>query len=90
MCFTGQTGEGAPGSLEYGTGNTSSTYLKSKQPYLYNAFSGFEDGDRDKRGALHLAGIIACATGCSPLVFNGYGCFCGFAGAGEPMDGIDM
>ena len=90
MHCTGQKGAGAPGSLEYGAGNTSSTYLKSKQPYLYNAFGGFEDGDRDKRGALHLAGIIACATGCSPLVFNGYGCFCGFAGAGEPMDGIDM
>merc|ERR1712110_236409 len=87
---TGKKGAGAADSNNYGTGNTSSTYLKSKQPYLYNAFGGFEDGDRDKRGALHLAGIIACATGCSPLVFNGYGCFCGFAGAGEPMDGIDM
>merc|ERR1712141_616076 len=87
---TGLKVVGAPDSNNYGTGNTSSTYLKSKQPYLYNAFGGFEDGDRDKRGALHLAGIIACATGCSPLVFNGYGCFCGFAGAGEPMDGIDM
>merc|ERR1739844_768776 len=47
---TGQKGAGAPDSNNYGTGNTSSsTYLKSKQPYLYNAFSGIEDGDRDKR-----------------------------------------
>ena len=70
-------------------GNSSSTHLKSKQPYLYNAFE-FEDWERGKRGALHLAGIILCATGCNPLSFKGYGCFCGFMGAGEPVDGIDM
>jgi len=74
---------------EQGKGNSSLTQLKSKQPYLYNAFE-FEDWERGKRGALHLAGIILCATGCNPLSFKGYGCFCGFMGAGEPVDGIDM
>ena len=44
---------------------------------------------RDKRGALHLAGIIRCATNCDPLSFKGYGCYCGFLGSGTPMDGID-
>jgi secretory phospholipase A2 len=77
------------GDFEHGEGNSSSTYLKSKQPYLYNAFE-FEDWERGKRGALHLAGIILCATGCNPLSSRGYGCFCGVMGAGEPVDGIDM
>ena len=77
------------GYQDHGEGNSSLTQLKSKQPYLYNAFE-FEDWERGKRGALHLAGIILCATGCNPLSFKGYGCFCGFMGAGEPVDGIDM
>ena len=77
-------------TLSVGKGNTTSTYLRSKQPYLYNAFDGFEDWERNKRGALHLYGIIKCATGCNPLTFKGYGCFCGFMGDGEPVDGIDM
>ena len=77
------------GHIDHGSGNVSTTQLKSKQPYLYNAFE-FEDWERGKRGALHLAGIILCATGCNPLSFKGYGCFCGFMGAGEPVDGIDM
>jgi secretory phospholipase A2 len=33
--------------------------------------------------------IIKCATGCNPQSFNGYGCFCGYLGSGEPVDGID-
>ena len=81
---------GAYGPFQYGQGNTTSTHLTSKQPYLYNAFDGFEDYTRDQRGAIHLYGIIKCATGCNPLSFKGYGCFCGFQGAGEPVDGIDM
>ncbi len=50
---------------------------------LYNDFW------RDKRGALHLAEIIKCATNCNPLSYKGYGCYCGFLGSGEPVDGID-
>ena len=48
------------------------------------------DFDRGKRGALALGLMMNCATGCDPLSFNGYGCFCGFAGSGDPMDEIDM
>ena len=48
------------------------------------------DFERGKRGALALGLMMNCATGCDPLSFNGYGCFCGFAGSGEPMDDIDM
>ena len=68
----------------------SSAAIKSKtSSYLYNDFDGFEDYDRGRRGALHLAGIIKCATGCNPLSYKGYGCFCGFMGSGTPVDGID-
>jgi len=48
-----------------------------------------EQIERGKRGALDLAQIIKCSTGCDPLLFQGYGCFCGFLGSGEPVDGID-
>ena len=48
------------------------------------------DFDRGKRGALALGLMMNRATGCDPLSFNGYGCFCGFSGSGEPMDDIDM
>ena len=33
---------------------------------------------RSKRGALHLYSMIKCATGCDPIIFKGYGCYCGF------------
>lgn len=49
----------------------------------------YDDFLRGKRGALNLAGIIKCATNCNPLVFKGYGCYCGFLGSGDPVDGID-
>jgi len=49
-----------------------------------------EEEGRGKRGAFQLALMMNCATGCDPLSYRGYGCFCGFAGAGDPMDEIDM
>jgi hypothetical protein len=61
---------------------TSAAVLKS-QKLLY------EDFLRGKRGTIDLAGIIKCATNCNPLSFKGYGCYCGFLGSGEPVDGID-
>jgi len=50
-----------------------------------------EEGQRNnsKRAALDLYNMIKCATGCNPLVYKGYGCYCGFLGSGGVVDGID-
>ncbi|XP_076544407.1 uncharacterized protein LOC117607860 [Osmia lignaria lignaria] len=44
---------------------------------------------RFKRGVIHLYNMIVCATGCNPLSYKGYGCYCGFLGSGYVIDGID-
>ncbi|XP_071746525.1 uncharacterized protein [Lepeophtheirus salmonis] len=44
---------------------------------------------RGKRGALDLSEMVKCATGCNPLIYQGYGCYCGFLGSGGIVDGID-
>ncbi|XP_055902522.1 uncharacterized protein LOC129938791 [Eupeodes corollae] len=45
--------------------------------------------DRKKRGVIELYSMIKCSTGCDPIIFKGYGCYCGFLGDGYPVDGID-
>ncbi|XP_004523492.1 uncharacterized protein LOC101456156 [Ceratitis capitata] len=45
--------------------------------------------DRTKRDVLTLYSMIQCSTGCQPIIYKGYGCYCGFSGAGIPADGID-
>lgn len=42
-----------------------------------------------KRGAVELYKMIKCGTGCNPLIYKGYGCYCGFLGSGGTVDGID-
>ena len=44
---------------------------------------------RTKRGVIQLAGMISCVAGCDPLIYKGYGCYCGYSGSGTPVDGID-
>jgi secretory phospholipase A2 len=44
---------------------------------------------RSKRGVIHLYNMVSCATGCNPLIYKGYGCYCGFLGSGYAVDGID-
>ncbi|XP_063992616.1 uncharacterized protein LOC135170579 isoform X1 [Diachasmimorpha longicaudata] len=44
---------------------------------------------RRKRSVVHLYNMVVCATGCNPLAYKGYGCYCGFLGSGYPVDGID-
>lgn len=49
----------------------------------------FQEHNSNKRAAWDLYAMVKCATGCNPLVFKGYGCYCGFLGHGQPVDGID-
>uniref|UniRef100_A0A182NFX8 Bromo domain-containing protein n=1 Tax=Anopheles dirus TaxID=7168 RepID=A0A182NFX8_9DIPT len=44
---------------------------------------------RAKRGVYNLYSMIKCATGCDPIIYKGYGCYCGFLGSGQALDGID-
>lgn len=47
------------------------------------------DDGRQKRDVIDLYSMVKCATGCDPLIFKGYGCYCGFLGSGKALDGID-
>ncbi|RWS07208.1 uncharacterized protein B4U79_00777 [Dinothrombium tinctorium] len=44
---------------------------------------------RAKRSIFQLAGMIKCITGCDPMLYKGYGCYCGLHGQGVPVDVID-
>ncbi|XP_013774171.1 basic phospholipase A2 caudoxin-like [Limulus polyphemus] len=44
---------------------------------------------RARRSILQLANVLHCVTGCNPLTYKGYGCYCGYMGEGEPVDEID-
>ncbi|XP_021706025.1 uncharacterized protein LOC5578548 isoform X2 [Aedes aegypti] len=44
---------------------------------------------RSKRAVYNLYSMIKCATGCDPIIYKGYGCYCGFLGSGQTVDGID-
>merc|ERR1712226_1795674 len=48
-----------------------------------------EKHNSSKRASWDFYAMIKCATGCNPLVFKGYGCYCGFLGSGGVVDGID-
>lgn len=50
---------------------------------------GGDLSDRPKRGVVHLYNMISCVAGCDPLMYKGYGCYCGFLGSGQVVDGID-
>ena len=52
-------------------------------------FTTVADYQRGKRGALELGFMMKCASGCDPLAYKGYGCYCGFLGSGTAVDGID-
>ena len=64
-------------------------YNRSNDLSGVNGQGSLEDWDRGKRGAIQLGEIMKCATGCNPLSYKGYGCYCGFLGSGQYVDGID-
>ncbi|XP_013393799.1 acidic phospholipase A2 PLA-1-like [Lingula anatina] len=44
---------------------------------------------REKRNAFQFRKMIKDRTGREPLLYNGYGCWCGLGGRGKPKDGVD-
>ncbi|KAH0625026.1 hypothetical protein JD844_033044 [Phrynosoma platyrhinos] len=42
-----------------------------------------------KRGLLELSGALQCGTSKFPLMYLGYGCYCGLGGRGWPKDETD-
>lgn len=56
--------------------------------FLKHNFSGHHSS-RVKRGIIQLASMIKCVSGCKPIQYKGYGCFCGLFGSGKPVDAID-
>ena len=42
-----------------------------------------------KRSLLQFGIMINCEVKRDPLDYNGYGCWCGIGGKGEPLDEID-
>ena len=60
--------------------------------YSTNNFQAELEGEKhnsSKRASWDFYAMIKCGTGCNPLVYKGYGCYCGFLGSGKTVDGID-
>ncbi|GIY83855.1 phospholipase A2 [Caerostris darwini] len=44
---------------------------------------------RIRRNVMQMARMLKCMSGCNPLSYRGYGCYCGYMGSGQPVDDID-
>ncbi|KFM80919.1 Phospholipase A2, partial [Stegodyphus mimosarum] len=44
---------------------------------------------RNRRNVMQMARMLKCMSGCNPLSYRGYGCYCGYMGSGQPVDDID-
>jgi hypothetical protein len=42
-----------------------------------------------KRSLKNFGSMIECETNSEKWRYNGYGCWCGWGGAGKPLDGTD-
>ncbi|XP_076681233.1 uncharacterized protein LOC143375721 [Andrena cerasifolii] len=69
--------------------NFNFTFNDTKSNQLLTHNEGTLSHKRFKRGVVHLYNMLVCATGCNPLSYKGYGCYCGFLGSGYVIDGID-
>jgi len=43
-----------------------------------------------KRSSVQFGVMILCKVGRNPFEYNGYGCYCGIGGKGQPVDKIDQ
>lgn len=46
-------------------------------------------GRRRRRDIYHLYKFMTCTSPCDPLSYTNYGCYCGFLGSGDVVDGLD-
>ncbi|XP_060802203.1 uncharacterized protein LOC106130128 [Amyelois transitella] len=83
-------GDGGQSQLLVGFARDPFRYSVPEEDYLNGVrHANLQPYTRGKRGVFHLYNMIFCATGCEPLIYKGYGCYCGFLGSGRPTDGID-
>ncbi|XP_054162384.1 basic phospholipase A2 PA-10A-like [Oppia nitens] len=64
-------------------------YVNTSLSNLYETTMSTRVKSRTKRSIIQLAGMIRCVSGCDPLSYKSYGCYCGYLGGGEPVDVID-
>ena len=69
-------------------GSDTNDYIMSPSSQTNSSASG-SSRRRNKRSVLDLYNMLKCTTDCDPLSYKGYGCYCGFLGAGNVVDGID-
>ncbi|XP_030562948.1 uncharacterized protein LOC115764200 [Drosophila novamexicana] len=71
--------------------NAQNVYIaRANDPFGYSMkWAWSNETQRGKRDVAKLYSMIKCSTNCDPLIYKGYGCYCGFGGHGVPNDGID-
>ena len=58
---------------------------------LLNCYADFEDEIASKRALTSFGKMLWRAIRKKkPWIYNGYGCYCGFGGKGDPVDDLDM
>jgi hypothetical protein len=81
-----------PSVQEVGIGTTANDLVALEEPSSGKGSEkpgSLSNSKRPKRSVVHLHDMVVCATGCNPLLYKGYGCYCGFLGSGLTVDGID-
>jgi len=70
--------------------NKAPKMLRDQNDYIFNEVENQAVAhNSSKRASWDFYAMIKCGTGCNPLVYKGYGCYCGFLGSGNTVDGID-
>jgi len=68
--------------------NKAPKFLRSHEDYIFKEYDSHVHNST-KRASWDFYAMIKCGTGCNPLVYKGYGCYCGFLGSGNTVDPID-